>query len=137
MGEADAGISVLTVPPIFTVKELKSFNEGTVPNAAPVMVAPSEVPTDAPLSKLITVLADKLGAVKTRVDVAEVMVKLVPLSTLTLKSSVPSIARSCFCISAAKSASVAVVGDGARLKTAPSKVMEKFLKSLTEGVLPN
>ena len=112
---AEAGIRVRTVPPILTVKELKSLNDGTVPNAAPVIVVSDAVPTVAPLSKLITVLLERLGALTIRVDVAEVIVKLVPLSTLTLKSVVPSMLRSCFCISAAKSVSVAEVGEGAKL----------------------
>ena len=93
-GEAEAGISVRTVPSMVTVNELKSLKEGTVPNEAPVIVASAAVPMIAPVSKLITVLVDRLGALTMRVEVAEVMVKLVPLSTLTLKSVVPSILRS-------------------------------------------
>ena len=86
-----------------------------MPNVAPVIVASAAVPTDAPLSKLIAVLVARLGALSMRVLVAEVIVKLVPFSTLTLKSVDPSMLRNCSCISAAKSVKLAEAGEGARL----------------------
>ena len=68
---------VRTVPPMFTVKELKSFTEGLPPKPAPVMVESAAVPTAAPLSRLTTLEVDKVGDA-TVLPEAEVNIKSVP-----------------------------------------------------------
>ncbi len=71
VGEAGLGTMLLTVPPIVTLKPLKSLVLGEVPKDAPVMLAPVEAPMEAPLSRLIVVALFSEGAVMTRVDVKD------------------------------------------------------------------
>ncbi len=71
VGEAGLGTMLLTVPPIVTLKPLKSLVLGEVPKDAPVMLAPVEAPIEAPLSKLMVVALVNEGEVITRVDVKD------------------------------------------------------------------
>ena len=137
MGALEVGITVRTVPPMLTENELKSLTEGLVPKDASVIVAPSAVPAVAPVSKLITVDLESTGELTTLDEVAEEKTKSVPLCTFTLKSVEPSMARNCFCKSAAKSMSVAEFGFGVSPIDLPPTVSEKFLKSVTDGDVPN
>ena len=137
VGALEVGVTVRAVPPIVTAKELKSFTEGLVPKEAPVIVASADVPTDAPESKLMTVDVDNTGELTTLVEVADENTKSVPLCTVTLRSVEPSIERSCFCRSAAKSVNVVEAGLGVSPYVLPPTLKEKFLKSLTEGEVPN
>ena len=126
---------VRAVPPILTVNELKSFTDGLMPNAAPVIVESAVVPTAAPLSKLTTVEVESVGEATVLPDV-DVNTKSVPFWTVTVKSLEPSMVCSCFCKSLARSVTVAVAGAGVKPIVLPSTVIEKFLKSLTDGDVP-
>ena len=115
VGAVGPGTTVRTVPPMVTVKALKSEVEGTVPKLAPVIVASADVPTKAPLSRLMIVEFDNAGLSMVRVVVADAITKSVPPETVTLRSLEPSSARNWVCRLAAKSVNVAVAGAGVML----------------------